>query len=128
MNKSSNETAVGADRRRAIRSFVLRQGRQTDAQRRALTEYWPRYGLDYRGQPRNFEETFGRSNPLTVEIGFGNGEQLLFAAANEPERNFIGIEVHGPGVGRLLNGLAAENLGNVRQSRWDPILNSSRRP
>ena len=90
-------------RRRAIRSFVLRQGRQTEAQKRAFVEHWPKYGLDYRGEPRAFELAFGRAAPLVVEIGFGNGEQLLHAAEHEPQRNLLGIEVHGPGVGRLLN-------------------------
>lgn len=108
-------------RLRAIRSFVLRQGRQTEAQKRAFTEHWPNFGLDYRGQPRDFEKVFGRPNPLVVEIGFGNGEQLLFAAGNEPDKNFVGIEVHGPGVGRLLNGLATANLGNVRVCQHDAV-------
>lgn len=108
-------------RLRAIRSFVLRQGRQTEAQKRAFTEHWPKFGLDYRGEQRAFETAFGRSNPLVVEIGFGNGEQLLFAAEHEPERNFLGIEVHGPGVGRLLNGVAAGNFSNVRVYQHDAV-------
>jgi tRNA (guanine-N7-)-methyltransferase len=113
-----NDTTL---RRRAIRSFVLRQGRQTEAQKRAFTEHWPRYGLDYRGEGRGFEQEFGRSAPIVVEVGFGNGEQLLYAAQNEPGRDFIGIEVHGPGVGRLLNAVAAENLGNVRVYQHDAV-------
>ena len=108
-------------RLRAIRSFVLRQGRQTEAQKRAFTEHWSKFGLDYRGEPRGFENIFERPNPLVLEIGFGNGEQLLFAAEHEPERNFIGVEVHGPGVGRLLNGLAAGNLSNVRVYQHDAV-------
>ena len=121
-----NEQAPGPQndnplRLRAIRSFVLRQGRQTEAQKRAFTEHWPAYGLDYRGEQREFEDVFGRSNQLVIEIGFGNGEQLLFAAEHEPERNFIGVEVHGPGVGRLLNGLAAGNLSNVRVYQHDAV-------
>ena len=108
-------------RLRAIRSFVLRQGRQTEAQKRAFTEHWPKYGLDYRGEPRAFDQAFGRSNPLVMEIGFGNGEQLLFAAEHEPQHDFIGIEVHGPGVGRLLNGLAEGNFPNVRVYQHDAV-------
>jgi tRNA (guanine-N7-)-methyltransferase len=110
-------------RARPIRSFVLRQGRQTDAQKRAFTEHWPRYGLipAIGGTTREFDEVFGRSAPRVVEIGFGNGEQLLFAAQNEPARDFIGIEVHGPGVGRLLNAVAAENLANVRVYQHDAV-------
>jgi tRNA (guanine-N7-)-methyltransferase len=121
-----NEHAPGPQndnplRLRAIRSFVLRQGRQTDAQKRAFTEHWPTYGLDYRGEQRAFESIFERANPLIMEIGFGNGEQLLFAAEHEPERNFLGIEVHGPGVGRLLNGLATGDFSNVRVYQHDAV-------
>ena len=94
--------AEPALRNRPIRSFVLRQGRQTEAQKRAFDLHWPRYGLDYLGQPRDFDAVFGQARPRVLEIGFGNGEQLLFAAGNEPGRDFIGVEVHGPGVGRLL--------------------------
>jgi tRNA (guanine-N7-)-methyltransferase len=96
-----------------IRSFVLRQGRTTPAQQRAFDDHWARYGLDYAGAPRDFATVFGRTAPLVVEIGFGNGEQLLHAAVSEPERDFIGIEVHRPGVGRLLNALANANAVEV---------------
>ena len=113
-----NDTTL---RRRAIRSFVLRQGRQTEAQKRAFGEHWPKLGLDYRGERRDFAQAFGRTAPIVVEVGFGNGEQLLFAAQNEPQRDFIGIEVHGPGVGRLLNAAAAENLRNVRVYQHDAV-------
>jgi tRNA (guanine-N7-)-methyltransferase len=112
---------VPPERARPIRSFVLRQGRQTDAQKRAFTEHWPRFGLDYTGQPRDFGAVFGRQAGLVVEIGFGNGEQLLFAAENEPERDFLGIEVHGPGVGRLLNAAAAADLPNLRVYQHDAV-------
>jgi tRNA (guanine-N7-)-methyltransferase len=108
-------------RQRAIRSFELRQGRVTDAQKRAFTEHWPKFGLDYRGERRDFEQVFGRSAPRVVEIGFGNGEQLLYAAEHEPQHDLIGIEVHGPGVGRLLNGLAAQGAGNVRVYQHDAV-------
>jgi tRNA (guanine-N7-)-methyltransferase len=108
-------------RQRAIRSFVLRQGRQTGAQKRAFTDHWPRFGFDYTGVPRDFDEAFGRRAPRVVEIGFGNGEQLLFAAQREPQRDFIGIEVHGPGVGRLLNAVADADLGNVRVYQHDAV-------
>lgn len=115
---SSNDPLL---RERSIRSYVLRQGRQTDAQKRAFDEYWPRYGLDYLGQPRNFDKAFGRQAERVLEIGFGNGEQLLFAATQEPQRDLIGIEVHSPGVGRVLNGLAALNATNVRVYRHDAV-------
>lgn len=108
-------------RHRPIRSFVLRQGRQTEAQKRAFELHWPAFGLDYQGQPRDFAAVFGRSAPLVMEIGFGNGEQLLFACAREPTRDFIGVEVHGPGVGRLLNAAAAANLRNLRVYQHDAV-------
>lgn len=91
---------------RQVRSFVLRQGRLTQGQERALDEQWPRFGLDYIGTVRDFDAAFGRAAPLVLEIGFGNGEQLLFAAQNEPHKNLVGLEVHAPGVGRLLQGAA----------------------
>jgi tRNA (guanine-N7-)-methyltransferase len=118
-----------ARRQRPIRSFVLRQGRQTDAQKRAFTEHWPRYGLapavatatGAPAAPRDFDAVFGRNADKVVEIGFGNGEQLLFACQNEPDRDFIGIEVHGPGVGRLLNAAAEADLANLRLYQHDAV-------
>jgi len=109
------------ERNRPIRSFVLRQGRQTQAQKRAFDLHWPGYGLDYGGQRRDFDAIFGRQAPRVVEIGFGNGEQLLFSCESEPERDFIGIEVHGPGVGRLLNAAAAAGLRNLRIYQHDAV-------
>jgi tRNA (guanine-N7-)-methyltransferase len=108
-------------RQRPIRSFVLRQGRTTEAQKRAFELHWPAFGLDYTGQRRDFEPVFRRRAELVLEIGFGNGEQLAFAAGNEPGRDFIGVEVHGPGVGRLLNALAAGGHGNVRVYQHDAV-------
>ncbi len=108
-------------RNRSIRSFVLRQGRTTDAQKRAFNEHWPRFGLDYRGVPRNLDSVFGRNAGRVLEIGFGNGEQVAFAARNEPHRDLIGIEVHGPGVGRLLNELAGIDDAHVRVYQHDAV-------
>jgi tRNA (guanine-N7-)-methyltransferase len=112
--------------RRAIRSFVLRQGRATEAQKRAFVEHWPRFGVDpppagAARAPRDLDALFGRSAPRVLEIGFGNGEQLLHAAALEPTRDHLGIEVHGPGVGRLLNGLADGAHDNVRVWQHDAV-------
>lgn len=106
---------------RDIRSFVLRQGRITPAQARAFAAHWPRFGLDYRGGIRDFDTEFTRNAPRILEIGFGNGGQLLHAARAEPEHDFIGIEVHRPGVGRLMNALAANNLENVRLYNHDAV-------
>jgi len=106
---------------RKVRSFVLRQGRFTPAQQRAFDELWPRFGLDYAGEPRDFDATFGRNVPRVLEIGFGNGEALRFAAQQDPARDLIGIEVHAPGVGRLLNALAADEARKRYQTALDKI-------
>ncbi len=109
------------DGHRRVRSFVLRQGRFTPAQQRAFDALWPRFGLDYAGTPRDFDAAFGRSAPRILEIGFGNGEALRFSAANDPGRDHIGIEVHAPGVGRLLNALAEDGSNNVRLYHHDAV-------
>ena len=112
--------------RRKVRSFVLRQGRFTPAQQRAFDELWPRFGLDFRpsgsvAQPRNFDMVFGRSAKRVLEIGFGNGEALRFAAQHDKQRDLIGIEVHAPGVGRLLNALADDGSDHVRVYHHDAV-------
>lgn len=106
---------------RRVRSFVLRQGRFTPAQQRAFDERWPRFGLDYTGRPRDLDAVFGRLAPKVLEIGTGNGEALRFAAQQDPSRDHIGIEVHAPGVGRLLNALADDEAGNVRVYHHDAV-------
>jgi tRNA (guanine-N7-)-methyltransferase len=106
---------------RRVRSFVLRQGRFTPAQQRAFDELWPRFGLDYNGTQRDFDAVFGRRAPRVLEIGFGNGEALRHAGRTDPDRDFIGIEVHAPGVGRLLNALQADGIGNVRVYHHDAV-------
>jgi tRNA (guanine-N7-)-methyltransferase len=99
---------------RSIRSFVTRAGRITVAQQRALAQLWPRYGVEFAPAPLDVEALFGRAAPLTVEIGFGNGDNLARLAAAYPQRDFLGIEVHRAGVGRLMLALQAQGLGNVR--------------
>lgn len=106
---------------RRIRSFVLREGRLTPAQQRAFETLWSRFGLDYRSEPRDFAASFGRSASLVLEIGFGNGEALAWASEHDQKRDFIGIEVHGPGVGRLMNTLAARDAQNVRLYKHDAV-------
>ena len=105
---------------RAIRSFVTRPGRITLAQERALLALWPKYGVELAGTA-DLEALFGRAAPRSAEIGFGNGENLLALAARHPERDYLGIEVHRPGVGRLLLGLEALGLTNVRVIRHDAV-------
>ncbi|MEO6065429.1 MAG: tRNA (guanosine(46)-N7)-methyltransferase TrmB [Lysobacterales bacterium] len=106
---------------RAQRSFVLRQGRITPAQERAFSEHWPRYGLEFIGAVRDFDAVFGRHSARVIEIGFGNGEALHASALKDPTRDFIGIEVHRPGVGRVLNAAACDELGNLRVYRHDAV-------
>jgi tRNA (guanine-N7-)-methyltransferase len=102
------------DHHRVIRSFVLREGRITSAQQRALEQHWARFGIDYTGARRDLDALFGRRAPRVLEIGFGNGEALAWAGAHDPARDYLGIEVHRPGVGRLMNALAARDARNVR--------------
>jgi tRNA (guanine-N7-)-methyltransferase len=99
---------------RPIRSYVIRASRYTDAQKVAIDQHWDDYVIAY--EPRLFptEELFGNSNPLTVEIGFGMGDSFLEMAAANPQINFLGIEVHKPGVGKLLHGVVEQNLSNVK--------------
>ncbi|HKS94197.1 MAG TPA: tRNA (guanosine(46)-N7)-methyltransferase TrmB, partial [Gammaproteobacteria bacterium] len=99
---------------RTIRSFVLRQGRITRGQRTAFIRLMPRYGLDPAHGAFDFTSSFSRAARRTLEIGFGNGEMLLALARAQPGEDFIGIEVHRPGIGRLLLALDAEQLANVR--------------
>lgn len=107
--------------RRPVRSYVLREGRITPAQQRAFAAHWSHYGVDFHGVPRDIDELFGRAAPHVLEIGFGNGEALVWAADNDPGRDFIGIEVHRPGVGRLMNALADAKATNARIYRHDAV-------
>ncbi len=106
---------------RSIRSFVTRAGRITLAQQRALETLWPKYGLEYRQEPLALRPLFGRDAPCTLEIGFGNGENLAALARAHPERDYLGVEVHRPGVGRLLLALEREQLRNVRVICHDAV-------
>jgi len=105
---------------REIRSYVLRQGRLSQAQKRALEEDLPQF-LFSRDHCSSPQTAFDCQQPLTLEIGFGNGESLLEMAKQSPERNFIGFEVHGPGVGHLLLGIKRFELKNVRVSQSDAV-------
>ncbi len=112
----------GFDHPRAIRSFVTRSGRITTAQERALEQLWPRYGVDLGAAiPLDLDALFGRSARRVAEIGFGNGDNLLALAAARPAEDFLGIEVHRPGVGRLLLQLEERAVGNVRVVCHDAV-------
>ncbi|MDH3621895.1 MAG: tRNA (guanosine(46)-N7)-methyltransferase TrmB [Gammaproteobacteria bacterium] len=106
---------------RTIRSFVRRAGRITPSQQRAFETLWPAFGADYDANPLDVERLFGRVAPLVVEIGFGNGETLVEQAAIHPDWNFLGIEVHEPGIGHCM--LKAEEAGvtNLRVINHDAI-------
>ena len=106
---------------RQVRSFVRRQGRLTKGQERAMEILWPQYGLEYREQLLNFTETFGRSAPIVLEVGFGNGESLVSMAKSMPEKDFIGIEVHTPGVGNILMQIEETGISNLRIIRHDAV-------
>lgn len=106
---------------RVLRSFVQRAGRLTPAQQRALDELWPKHGLEIAQGALDAAARFGRTAPLVLEIGFGNGEALIHGALHSPARDFIGIEVHKPGVGRALNAIESNALGNVRLYAEDAV-------
>lgn len=108
--------------RQPIRSYVLRKGRLTRAQRRALDELWPSFGITPVNTVVDFASLFAREAPLVVEIGFGNGDALVAMAQAEPGINFIGIEVHRPGVGAALSKISAAGLNNVRIIAEDAVV------
>ena len=101
-------------RDKPIRSFVIRSGRMTDAQRASYQNHWPDYGLDLADGPIDLGVVFAQKSPLVVEIGFGMGDSLYQMCVSQPENNFIGIEVHPPSVGRLMNQAADSGLKNLR--------------
>jgi tRNA (guanine-N7-)-methyltransferase len=106
---------------RRIRSFVLRAGRITAAQERALGELWPHYGIDFAGLPLDLDAAFGRSARRCLEIGFGTGEVIGSLAAANRDVDYLGIEVHRPGVGRLLLQAGQAGLGNLRVICQDAV-------
>ena len=114
-----NFLVTGPEHHRPVRSFVRRAGRITTGQKRALKTLWPRFGLDYTGDPLELAAVFGRDAPCILEIGFGNGELLVDMATAHPEDNYLGIEVHEPGVGRCLLLARDAGLKNLRVFKHD---------
>ncbi|MHB1076566.1 tRNA (guanosine(46)-N7)-methyltransferase TrmB [Thiobacillus sp.] len=104
-----------------IRSYVLRAGRVGSGQARALAEIGPRFMLPYQPGVLNLDVVFGRSAPRILEIGFGMGEGLAEIAAAHPENDYLGVEVHTPGVGALLKQMGERGLGNVRVIQHDAV-------
>lgn len=107
--------------RRTIRSFVMRAGRMTEGQQRGVDKGWPLFGLNLADGMLDLDQLFNRSAPRTLEIGFGMGHSLLEMAQAAPEQDFIGIEVHRPGVGALLNGVLNADVQNLRVYDCDAI-------
>jgi tRNA (guanine-N7-)-methyltransferase len=103
-----------SDQERRIRSYVLRTGRMTTGQRRAYEEDWRLWGLEHEAGQLAFDAVFGRPGSRVLEIGFGMGQSLAEMARANPQDNFVGIEVHRPGVGRLLHTIAEHDLDNIR--------------
>ena len=107
--------------RRPIRSFVLRAGRVSAAQQRALDALLPVYGIPYRAEPIELDDAFGRKAPRVLEIGFGMGETTAHIAATHAETDFLGVEVHTPGIGSLLKQIGERGLTNVRIIPHDAV-------
>ncbi|GAB5382486.1 MAG: tRNA (guanosine(46)-N7)-methyltransferase TrmB [Aliiglaciecola sp.] len=104
-----------------VRSFVKREGRLTKGQARALEEFWPAMGLEHKNGMLEMAQTFGRDAPVVLEIGFGMGTSLVEMASNEPDKNFIGIEVHRPGVGTCMASADEKGVTNLRVFEHDAV-------
>ena len=115
--KTANDLAA----RRPVRSFVLRAGRLTGGQKRALDELWPQYSVNEGDDRLDLAALFGNDHPVIVEIGFGNGEATWQMARAHPEENYLGVEVHKPGVGHLLLELENNGISNVRIASEDAV-------
>jgi tRNA (guanine-N7-)-methyltransferase len=106
---------------RAIRSFVLRQGRLTPAQQRAVETLLPVYGIPYAAELLDLDQAFGRQVPKILEIGFGMGAATAQIAATNPDKDYLGIEVHTPGVGNLLKLMEEQGITNLRVVQHDAV-------
>ncbi|MEJ5113470.1 tRNA (guanosine(46)-N7)-methyltransferase TrmB [Erwinia billingiae] len=106
---------------RRIRSFVRRQGRLTKGQQHALDNYWPVMGVEYQPEPVDLVGLFGRESPVVLEIGFGMGASLVTMAQNNPAQDFLGIEVHSPGVGACLSSAQEAGVENLRVMCHDAV-------
>ena len=115
------ESADAPLHRRGIKSYVIRAGRTTQAQTRGLEEVWPRFGLTIADGRQDLDALFGRQAPRVAEIGFGMGNSLIEQAERHPDTDFIGIEVHAPGVGKLLDEADKRGLTNLRVYREDAL-------
>jgi tRNA (guanine-N7-)-methyltransferase len=116
-----NADAAPETLRRSVRSFVVRAGRMGTGQQRAIEELGPRYVLPYQAQPMDMAAAFGREAPVVLEIGFGMGDATAKIAVAQPDHNFLGVEVHTPGVGALLKRIGEEGLENLRLIQHDAV-------
>ncbi|MCG7567744.1 tRNA (guanosine(46)-N7)-methyltransferase TrmB [Pseudoalteromonas sp. CnMc7-15] len=125
MSESTQQALEQAQREgkyiRKVRSFVKREGRLTKGQAAALEKCWPTMGLEHQNGLLDFSQVFGNDNDVVLEIGFGMGKSLVEMAKNAPEQNFIGIEVHRPGVGACLMDADAEGVTNLRVFEHDAV-------
>ncbi|MDR0587988.1 MAG: tRNA (guanosine(46)-N7)-methyltransferase TrmB [Burkholderiales bacterium] len=121
MNHDENKTPHKPSCVRPVRSYVLRQGRLTPAQSRALLTLSPLFVVAYAEQPIDFKTLFGRDAKTVIEIGFGMGAATAKIAQENPDTNFLGIEVHTPGVGSLLREIETRSLSNVRIVQHDAV-------
>ena len=118
---SSSENNAAETHPRSIRSFALRQGHMTAAQQRAIDTLWPDFGVDYQAAPLDLNACFGRDSDKVLEIGFGMGVATVEIAKRLPQKDFLAIDVHGPGVGNLLKLMEEENVNNIRVMRHDAV-------
>lgn len=106
---------------RTIKSYVVRSGRMTPGQEKAYQENWSQYGVEADGWMLDFQQLYGRNAPVILEIGFGMGDSLFEMAVNNPHNNYLGIEVHKPGVGRLLGNIKKQALTNLKVMKSDAV-------
>lgn len=119
--KNEQEAEAAGVRLRKVTSFVKREGRLTKGQQKAIDDFWPTKGVDYTPSLINLEDLFGRTAPVVLEIGFGMGKSLVEMAQNEADKNFIGIEVHKPGVGACLAEASEIGVENLRLFEHDAV-------
>ena len=106
----------------SVKSYVLRQGRLTKAQASAIDQYWVEFGINYRNEPLDLHALFNREAPRVLDIGTGMGETTLWLARENPDNDYLAVEVHRPGIGRLLHGIAEYGLTNVRVINHDAVV------
>lgn len=119
--KSQAEAEAAGVHIRKVQSFITREGRLTSGQALAIENLWPQMGIDYQPELLDFEQVFGNGNPVILEIGFGMGKSLVEMAGNDTSSNFIGIEVHKPGVGACLSDAETAGLQNLLLFEHDAV-------